>query len=219
MPNFKHCMRHLLTTVLFFSAAIQLAGLTLVVDWSLAVHRVMLWQQLQPIGRQLSQPSNSAPQQAQSLQFRGKPLLELPIPLALEREPNAEFTRIHGKEFRYRGQMYDVVSFRREADTTWYLVHADHKETSLRSTRDQMAREALAGRPFLLQGRHHSGEGPHRPALLDRLPGPALLPPAMQLFDPGRCEAPGAAAAKAPASAWRSVPTPPPRLLLSCLLN
>lgn len=118
------------------------------------------------------------PQSADDFEFRngvqyykGKPLQVLAIPKLLEDQPNGDFERIHGKEFRYKGQMYDIVLSQSGIDTTWYTVFADHQEDELFAARDRASR---------WHEEHRDNSAPAAPVnpqhLVNRLPGPALLP-------------------------------------------
>ncbi len=58
-------------------------------------------------------------------------LVLLKIPRVLEEKANSVFRRIHSKEFRYKGSMYDVIRQSDHGDTTWYYCIADVKESGL----------------------------------------------------------------------------------------
>lgn len=58
-------------------------------------------------------------------------LVLLKIPKALEENPNSVFRRIHSKEFRYNGSMYDIIRQCDHGDATWYYCIADVKESGL----------------------------------------------------------------------------------------
>lgn len=60
-----------------------------------------------------------------------KDLVLLKIPKAFEENSNSVFQRIHSKEFRYKGNMYDIIRQRDHGDTTWYYCIADVKESGL----------------------------------------------------------------------------------------
>lgn len=66
-------------------------------------------------------------------------LVLLGIPAELEKEPNARFQRIHAREFRYLGQMYDIVRQESRDDTTWYWCIHDFKESALFAELDGLA--------------------------------------------------------------------------------
>lgn len=53
------------------------------------------------------------------------------IPKWMEETPNKDFKRIHKGEFRYKGEMYDILYVKEDADTTHYIVIHDPKETNL----------------------------------------------------------------------------------------
>lgn len=67
----------------------------------------------------------------------------LKIPQALEEGFNPVFQRIHEREFRYEGKMYDIVRREIYGDTTWYFCVSDEKETVLFANLDELVnREA-----------------------------------------------------------------------------
>lgn len=69
-------------------------------------------------------------------------LVLLKIPLALELSPNNVFKRMEAHEFRYHGEMYDVVRQEQHGDTTWYYCLWDEKESELFAELDeQVARQ------------------------------------------------------------------------------
>ncbi len=110
--------------------------------------------------------------------FREHPLLVLGIPLALEQNPGTAFRRIHGREFYYQGQMYDIVRIQKTPDTTWYTVYADHRETALLAALNKAA-NIEAGK----QARDSAL--PASPnSLWQRLPGPAIGTAELRLFEP-----------------------------------
>jgi hypothetical protein len=66
-----------------------------------------------------------------------KDLILLKIPKKLEETSNHEFTRIHSKEFRFKGEMYDIVRQIEYADTTYYWCIWDREETALFAQLDE----------------------------------------------------------------------------------
>ena len=52
-----------------------------------------------------------------------------------------DFRRIHAKEFRYRGAMYDIVHESRSGDTTVFYCKHDRKETLLYAALKQVSKE------------------------------------------------------------------------------
>ena len=60
-----------------------------------------------------------------------KDLVLLKIPLWLENTENEQFERIHSKEFRYKGEMYDIVRSENHGRETWYYCIWDKEETAL----------------------------------------------------------------------------------------
>lgn len=71
-------------------------------------------------------------------------LLLLKIPRALEEQPNSSFQRIHSREFRYQGNMYDIIRQELHHDTTWYYCILDAKETGLFANLDEMVKRETA---------------------------------------------------------------------------
>jgi hypothetical protein len=169
---------------------LQAMGLLLGTTLPLWLHRADAYYSLQGLDNQAVQATSERekPRRPQTPEdfswvdgvehFRGKPLLVLAIPKALEAANNERFVRMHSREFRWDGQMYDIVRTRAGEDTTWYTVYADHKEDNLRARRDQ------ANNPMRL-GSSPDPQDPAGPALpspeqqrrlISQLPGPGLLP-------------------------------------------
>lgn len=59
------------------------------------------------------------------------------IPKWMEETPNKDFKRIHKGEFRYKGEMYDILYAKEDTDTTHYIVIHDPKETNLFAKLDE----------------------------------------------------------------------------------
>jgi hypothetical protein len=74
-------------------------------------------------------------------------LVLLKIPRKLEEKINPVFQRIHEREFRYCGSMYDIVRQETRGDTTWYYCVSDEKETLLFANLDEMARKEMNQNP------------------------------------------------------------------------
>lgn len=53
----------------------------------------------------------------------------------------------HSKEFRYKGEMYDIVSREESADSTVFFCWWDHAETKLYKQLDQLLAAALGSNP------------------------------------------------------------------------
>lgn len=53
----------------------------------------------------------------------------------------------HSKEFAYQGQMYDIVETQTVADTTYYWVWWDNKETQLNKQLEHLVARALNNNP------------------------------------------------------------------------
>jgi hypothetical protein len=74
-------------------------------------------------------------------------LVLLEIPKDLEEKNNAVFQRIHERELRYNGCMYDIVRQENHGDTTWYSCLSDEKETQLFANLDELVKQDMAGNP------------------------------------------------------------------------
>jgi len=74
-------------------------------------------------------------------------LVLLKIPRALEEKPNPVFQRIHEREFRYEGKMYDIVRREIHGDTTWYYCVSDEKETVLFANLDELVNRETSQNP------------------------------------------------------------------------
>jgi hypothetical protein len=74
-------------------------------------------------------------------------LVLLKIPKALEEIPHPAFQRIHKREFRYDGKMYDIVRQIAHGDTTWYYCLCDEKETQLLANLDELVKQDMTGNP------------------------------------------------------------------------
>ena len=86
-------------------------------------------------------------------------LVIVKIPKSLEANPDKTFKRIHSREFRYMGNMYDLVRQQDKGDETWYWAIHDEAETILYAKMDELKRKAWSNEPL-----------PHEPATkLERL--------------------------------------------------
>jgi hypothetical protein len=74
-------------------------------------------------------------------------LVHLAIPKSLEKTPNERFQRIHSKEFRFDGRMYDIVRQEARGDTTYYACIYDHAETDLFAGLHRMMRDEMQNNP------------------------------------------------------------------------
>jgi len=70
-------------------------------------------------------------------------LVLLKIPKSIEEKPNKHFQRIHEKEFRYKGEMYDIVKEENKTDTTYYYCIHDKEETKLFANLDTMIKNEM----------------------------------------------------------------------------
>ncbi|MDZ7773074.1 MAG: hypothetical protein U5K31_10110 [Balneolaceae bacterium] len=71
----------------------------------------------------------------------------LKLPAAWEEDPPDDLQWHHEKEFRYRGQMYDVIRTERHGDQIWYYVHHDRAETRLLGGLARYVNDFLNQRP------------------------------------------------------------------------
>ena len=75
-------------------------------------------------------------------------LVLLKIPLSLESSAhNDQFQRIHDREFRYQGEMYDIVRQEQHGDTTWYYCLWDEKESELFAQLDEQVAQQMNQNP------------------------------------------------------------------------
>lgn len=74
-------------------------------------------------------------------------LVHLAIPVSLEKKPNSRFRRMHSREFRFDGHMYDIVRQKQIGDTTFYACIADDEETALFANLQQMIRDEMQHNP------------------------------------------------------------------------
>jgi len=82
-------------------------------------------------------------------------LILLKIPKKLEDEPNADFERIHSKEFRYKGEMYDIVRSKNYETETWYWCIWDKEETELFASLNILFQRAWNSDPAQKQAQTH----------------------------------------------------------------
>lgn len=79
-------------------------------------------------------------------------LVLLRIPTAMESGVHPDFQRIHAREFRYRGMMYDIIRQEKGQDTTLYWCILDVKESGLFAMLDQWSASAFRRD---IQQQHH----------------------------------------------------------------
>lgn len=122
----------------------------------------------------------------------------LKLPAAWEEDPPDDFTWHEEHEFRYRGQMYDVMRTERHGDQIWYYVHHDRAETRLLDGLARYVSDFLGQRPdkqrqnVLLESilkQHFLLAGPFADMGLEShalvLLSPILIPSSVHLdFDP-----------------------------------
>jgi len=75
------------------------------------------------------------------------------IPQILGEKPPATFQRIHAREFRYNGKLYDIVREETHGDTTWYYCLPDEKETQLFANLDELVKRDMDQNPARQQQR------------------------------------------------------------------
>ncbi len=74
-------------------------------------------------------------------------LVSLYIPKSVEFGNDGSFVRMHKGEFRYKGQMYDIIRYEDLGDVTHYTCFHDVKESGLFDSLDKMVRENLPSNP------------------------------------------------------------------------
>lgn len=129
-------------------------------------------------------------------------LILLKIPHSLEISPNNKFKRIEEHEFRYLGEMYDVVKQEQHGDTTWYYCLWDEKESELFAQLDEQVAQHM----------HQNQEQKKQHEWLDRLLGTLYLTEHQHyLFLNFINKAPGTGYYSFIIKNWLEVPpTPPP---------
>jgi len=70
-------------------------------------------------------------------------LVTLHIAKVWEETPNARFEREHSKEFRFDGEMYDIIRSMDEGDTTVYICIHDVKESGLFADLERLIEEEI----------------------------------------------------------------------------
>lgn len=70
-------------------------------------------------------------------------LVVLRIAKVWEETHNARFEREHSKEFRFHGEMYDIIHSRDEGDTTVYICIHDVKESGLFADLERLTEEKI----------------------------------------------------------------------------
>ncbi len=65
------------------------------------------------------------------LSLKDEHLTLVKIAKSLEEKPNQHFKRIHGKEFQFLGEMYDIVRKTEYTDTTYYYCFHDVDESEI----------------------------------------------------------------------------------------
>lgn len=71
----------------------------------------------------------------------------LKIPLSLEQTENDVFHRVHAGEFRYKGEMYDILKSENHGDTTWYVCIHDVKESGIFKQLDDQVKRFVSSNP------------------------------------------------------------------------
>jgi hypothetical protein len=74
-------------------------------------------------------------------------LVMLAIPKSLEAAPNNRFQRIHSREFRFDGLMYDIVRQEERGDTTFYTCILDELESELFANLHRMMHDEMQSNP------------------------------------------------------------------------
>jgi hypothetical protein len=118
-------MRSLVATILLLFMLLQAAGYLLVFEI-----------QKHAIRREIKQQIKA-----------GVPEAELVLLKFVEGKSYPAFQRVHAREFRYQGKMYDVVRQESRGDTTWYYCIADEKETQLFANLEELVERDLGQNP------------------------------------------------------------------------
>lgn len=63
--------------------------------------------------------------------LKNEQLTLVKVAKSLEEKPNTFFKRIHGKEFQFMGEMYDIVRKTAHTDTTYYYCFHDSDESEI----------------------------------------------------------------------------------------
>ncbi len=95
------------------------------------------------------------------------------VPVSWEEAPPPEFQWHEEHEFRYRGQMYDIIRKEYHGDQVWYYAYKDEAETKLLNNLSEYVSNYLRQEP------DHENENEHLRLFITRtfLPaGPAELP-------------------------------------------
>ena len=74
-------------------------------------------------------------------------LVHFTFPKDIESRPGSGFQRIHSREFRYRGDMYDIVRTEDLGDSVRYACIHDVKESRLFANLDELIRGEMSGDP------------------------------------------------------------------------
>jgi hypothetical protein len=70
-----------------------------------------------------------------------KELILIKIPFKIQYEDPSVFKWIHDKEFRYQGQLYDIVRSEQVGKTTWFYCIHDKHETMLVSSLNKLKKK------------------------------------------------------------------------------
>lgn len=136
-------------------------------------------------------------------------LVLLKIPRALEEQPNSSFQRIHSREFRYHGMMYDIVRQESHGDATWYYCILDAKESGLFANLDELVKRETA------KNSRHKQQTERFYQLLNVLFIVQRVPPQ----PPGSERERELANYRFRLQTWTSTPpTPPPKVQVSAIL-
>lgn len=63
--------------------------------------------------------------------LKNEQLTLVKVAKSLEEKPNQQFKRIHGREFQFLGEMYDIVRKTAHTDTTYYYCFHDSDESEV----------------------------------------------------------------------------------------
>ena len=79
-------------------------------------------------------------------------LVLLKIAKEWEGKTSKPFKRINSKEFRYKGEMYDIIRQKTQGDTTFYWCIWDKGETALLGVLDELVEKSLRNNPEQKKG-------------------------------------------------------------------
>lgn len=128
------------------------------------------------------------------------------VPASWEEAPPTEFQWHEAHEFRYRGQMYDIIRKEYHGDEVWYYTYKDDAETELLNNLSEYVSNYLRQEP------DREKENEHLRLFITRtfLPaGPTSLPVPVQDFEIAPLET------ISPLTTFLEIDLPPPKTAMS----